>query len=519
MEFSRRDFLRSVGATAAALSLSHLEFVGAAVAADPVAPGVLPPLPDYRKWEDLIRQSWTWDKVVKSTHIRTNCIAACSWDLFVKDGIVWREEQNAIYEKPAKANVPDMNPRGCQKGGCYSQLMYEPSRLKYPLERVGDRGSGKWQRRSWDEALARVADTLLDVATKHGPDTIVYDHGTTNIDFGTGTSAEMRFFHKLGATVMDSWAGVGDLPMGCIQTWGNFNADGTSDDWFNADYVLIWIANPVYTRIPDAHFFWEARYRGASIVSIAPDFNASSIHADLWLNPRMGTDAALGLAMAHVIIGEKLFKEEYVKEQTDLPFLIRSDTRRYLRQSDLQKGGKEDIFYVWDEATGRIAEAPGSQGSRTQDLRLNAIRPALRGKFKTPLANGKSVEVRPMMEMLIEHLEAYTPEKASKICGVNPNVITRVARELAKAETAMIFASWGACKHYHSDLVQRTMCLLMALTGNQGKRGGGIRPGAWYSIDALNDIAAEIEIPLYQKLLLKVITPSVTSSEGWPMIE
>ena len=56
----------------------------------------------------------------------------------------------------------------------------------------------------------------------------------------------------------------------------------------------------------------------------------------------------------------------------------------------------------------------------------------------------------------------------------------------------MIFASWGACKHYHSDLAQRTMCLLMALTGNQGKRGGGIRPGAWYSIDALNEISAII---------------------------
>ena len=78
---------------------------------------------------------------------------------------------------------------------------------------------------------------MLDVAVTHGPDCIVYDHGTTNIDFGTGTGAEMRFFHLLGATVMDSWAGVGDLPMGCIQTWGNFNADGTSDDWFNADYI------------------------------------------------------------------------------------------------------------------------------------------------------------------------------------------------------------------------------------------------------------------------------------------
>ena len=253
---------------------------------------------------------------------------------------------------------------------------------------------------------------------KHGPDCIVYDHGTTNIDFGTGTGAEMRFFGMLGATVMDSWAGVGDLPMGCIQTWGNFNADGTSDDWFNADYILIWMANPVYTRIPDVHFMWEARYRGATVVSIAPDYNASSMHADLWVNPRMGTDAALGLAMAQVIISENLFKAEYVQEQTDLPFLVRDDTKRYLRQSDVQAKGKDDIFYFWDEATKQLVETPGSQGNTTQDLHLGAIKPALHGRFSATLADGKKVAVRPLLDVLTDHLQQYTPEKSATITGV-----------------------------------------------------------------------------------------------------
>ena len=93
----------------------------------------------------MYRQKWTWDRIAKSSHLRTNCIAACSWNLFVKDGVVWREEQNTIYEAP-NASVPDMNPRGCQKGNCFSQLMYEPSRLKYPMRRAGERGSGRWER-------------------------------------------------------------------------------------------------------------------------------------------------------------------------------------------------------------------------------------------------------------------------------------------------------------------------------------------------------------------------------------
>ncbi len=507
MELTRRSFLRSAGAAAATLTLANLTFADRERGED-AAPSVPKPvheLPEYRTWEDLYRGKWTWDRVVKGTHIRTNCIAACSWNVYVKDGMVWREEQNTIYQ-PSHPSVPDMNPRGCQKGNCYSQLMYEPSRLKYPMRRNGARGSGCWDRLSWDEALTQFADTLLDVALRDGPDCVVYDHGTTNIDFGTGTGAEMRFFNLFGATTMDSWAGVGDLPMGAIQTWGHFNADGTSDDWFNADYILIWIANPVYTRIPDVHFMWEARYRGATVVSIAPDYNASSIHADLWLNVRMGTDAALGLAMAQVIVSENLFKPDYVREQTDLPFLVRDDTGRYLRQSDVQANGKDDIFYFWDEQANRLAEAPGSQGHRTQSLHLGTVKPALRGRFSVALADGRHVQVRPLLEVLAEHLQQYTPERAAAITGLNAGVIRRTARGLAAADTALIFASWGSCKHYHSDLMQRAMCLLMALTGNQGKRGGGIRPGAWYSIDALHRISAEFTVPFYQRWIAKLFT-------------
>jgi DMSO reductase family type II enzyme molybdopterin subunit len=517
MDVSRRTFLHAAGAAAATLTLANLQ-----LACEPRGEGsaqsdagaLAREVPNYRRWEDVYREKWSWDRVVKGTHIRTNCIAACSWNLFVKEGMVWREEQNTIYT-PSHASVPDMNPRGCQKGNCYSQLMYEPSRLKYPLARVGDRGSGKWRRLGWDEALERVADTLLDVALRDGPDCVVYDHGTTNIDFGTGTGAEMRFFALFGATTMDSWAGVGDLPMGAIQTWGHFNADGSSDDWFNADYLLIWIANPVYTRIPDVHFMWENRYRGATVVSIAPDYNASSIHADLWLNPRIGTDAALGLAMAQVIVTEDLFKADYVREQTDLPLLVREDDGRYLREQDLVTEGEDDVFFFWDERSDRLAQAPGSQGHRTQDLRLGDLRPALRGSFSVTLRGGASVRVRPLLAVLEQHLQQYTPERAAAVTGVHAEVVRRVARDMARAKTAMIFASWGACKHYHADLAQRAMCLLMALTGNQGKRGGGMRPGAWYSIDGLNEISNEIEIPFYQRWMSKLFHPKTRDYEAF----
>ena len=295
--YSRRTFLigAGVGAGALALGLYRLRDRAGAppagtalVAEESVAPDPIV----YGDFNDLWRGRWTWDKVVHSSHTRANCISTCSWNIFVKDGIAWREEQNAIYAQ-TEEGVPDFNPRGCQKGACYTHLMYESSRILHPLRRAGPRGSGKWKRVSWDAALTEIADAMIKASVKSGTGSLIYDHGTTNIDFGPDTCGEMRLFSSLNATTIDSWAGVGDMPMGAVQTWGMYNCEGTSDDWFKSDFIIVWVGNPAYTRIPEVHFMHEARYRGAKLVVIAPDFSPTAVHADYWLNPRIGTDAAL----------------------------------------------------------------------------------------------------------------------------------------------------------------------------------------------------------------------------------
>jgi nitrate reductase alpha subunit len=104
-----------------------------------------------------------------------------------------------------------------------------------------------------------------------------------------------------------------------------YNAGGTSDDLFKSDFIVVWCSNPSLTHITDAHFMHEARYRGARLVVIAPDYSPTAVHADYWLNPRVGTDSALALAMAQVILSEGLQDQEYIREQTDLPILVRED--------------------------------------------------------------------------------------------------------------------------------------------------------------------------------------------------
>jgi len=320
----------------------------------------------------------------------------------------------------------------------------------------------------------------------------------------------------LGATTLDTFSGIGDMPIGMIQTYGMFMNDGTADDYFKSDYIVLWSANPVYTRIPDMHFLTEARYRGAELVVIGPDYNATAIHADRWLNPTSQSDPALALAMAQVMIAEKLCKEAYVKEQTDLPFLVRTDTGRFLRERDVVAGGRGDVFYLWDEKQAAVVLAPGSQGMKTPTLALGDISPALEGRRKVTLADGARVDVEPLYELLRRRLDAdYTPEMAEKTTGIRAAVIRSTARGMAAAKAAMIYASTGACKHYHSDLMHRSFALLMALTGNQGRPGGGLRLGAWWTLTGFEELGLG-EVPGWMKLAVRVTgRPAVRDVEAY----
>ncbi len=482
----RQVLIGGVGGTLA-LSLCRLapwsasRGCGSRAAAAAASPGL-----SYTGWEDVYRAAWHWDSVVRGTHLRTNCFSACAFDLYVKDGVVWREEQADVYERAA-AGLPDYAPRGCQKGSCYSALMVAPDRVTYPLERVGPRGSGRWRRITWDAALTRIADAIVDAMQEGGPETVVYDNGTSNVDSGPCTVGEMRLFGLLGATMLDGFAGTGDLAKGALQTWGASFVDGSSDDWFRSDTLVFWHCNPVTTRIPDAHFATEARYRGTTVVTVSPDLSPSAIHASLWLNPRPGTDAALALGLARALLDREAVDEAYVREQTDLPFLVREDTGRFLRQSDLPGGGRDDIFYVWDLRAGAIAMAPGTPGRWSDSLALGDVVPALAGRFEVETEGGTAT-VRPVMERLRERLTVYTPEYVAEVTGVGPATQERLAALLAGSPRTLIYATWGSCKSYHSDLLQRSLILLSALRGQHGRTGSGVRFAAWLPFEGSDDL-------------------------------
>jgi anaerobic selenocysteine-containing dehydrogenase len=443
---SRRQLLRAGASTAAlGLGLRHLRWIAPLEAKAASTP-------TYLGWADVYRAQWRWDRVVRGTHSNANCVASCAWNLYVRDGVVWHEEQAAPYAA-SNPTVPDSK--------------------RVPLRRVGPRGSGRWKRISWDEALDEIAGTLTEVLERRGGEGVVCEFGG-NFDFGPTTAGLFRFFGQIGAPITDPAAQTGDLFVG-----------GTA------------------TRIPDAHYLQEARYRGARIVAIAPDYNQSAVHSDLWLTPRPGTDAALALAACRVVIDEGLYAADYVREQTDLPFLVRTDTGRFLREADLVEGGGQERFALWDDVRGEVVWAPGTAGSRDRTLVLpEGVRPGLEARARVRLVSGQTVPVRTVFSVLRERLARLGPEEAAEITGVAASAIRRFAREFARAKSALILSQFGSCKNYHGDLVQRSQILLASLTGNLGRPGGGWRTNAAIPLDGLGLVAMQERLDLFHLLWL-----------------
>jgi len=416
--------------------------------------------------ENSYRSRWSWDDVKWGTHCVDCYPGNCPFRVYVRDGRVLREEPAATFGV-VEEGVPDFNPMGCNKGACWSQQLYDGDRVLHPLRRVGERGGGEWEQITWDEALTQVADGMLDAIDQDGPESIVRE-GTPEIATVMPTD---RFFNVFGGRSMDLHPSFNDFSIGLHETFGKWNPASSADDWFHSELILIWHMNPAFTRIPFYHFMLEARYHGAEVVSISPDLNASHAHSDYHVPMPPGNDAALALAMVQVILEEDLTDKTFVREQTDLPCLVRKDTRRFLRQTDVEGAGgdaREDQLYHWDPETG-LVEADRS------NLLLDGREVALEGSFQVTLADGMTVEVEPVLSLLKHHVDThYTPELQQETTGVHPDVVRMLARKTAAKRTD-IMLGWNSCKYYHGDLMERSMCLLLGVTGNWGKAGTGIR--------------------------------------------
>ncbi len=424
-----------------------------------------------RSAEAAYHRRTEFDSVAWGSHCVDCYPGFCPYHVFIRDGKVIREEIPGPFmgDDEPERDHPDGYPLGCNKGAAWSQQSEAADRLRYPMRRLGERGSGEWERISWDEALDEIADALIDAIESSGPESILKE-GTPEVAASIGTE---RFLGMFGATVTDLNGSINDFAPGHHLTFGKFFPILGEGEMFRSDTLILWHLNPVYTLIPVFHNLSEARYHGTEIVLFSPDVSPSHTHVDYHVPVRWGSDPALTLAMCQVIVAEDLVDEEFVKTQTDLSLVVRTDTERFLRQSDVTPGGRDDEFFHLVD--GQIVAA-------SRENLLVDHDPALTGETTVNLASGESVTVRPLFVRLREVLDGYTPEATQAITGAHPDTVRTIARKVAGGRTRIIMGM-GANKAYHSDLYQRTMNLMLGLTGNWGRAGAGINCWAATQID------------------------------------
>lgn len=367
-----------------------------------------------RKWEDSYRRRWQYDKIVRSTH-GVNCTGSCSWKIYVKDGLVTWETQQTDYPR-TRPDLPNHEPRGCPRGASYSWYIYSANRLKHPKVRkrlirlwraakqqhsdpvlawasiVEDstktqeykqqRGLGGFVRADWQEVNEIIAAANIYTTKKHGPDRVV---GFSPIPAMSMVSyaAGARYLSLMGGNCLSFYDWYCDLPPASPQIWGEQTDVPESADWYNSNYILAWGSNVPQTRTPDAHFLTEVRYKGTKVVAITSDYSELSKLTDHWLSPKQGTDSALAMAFAHVILkefhvdGHSDYFSEYVRTTTDFPMLVMLDENeqgqlnqgRFLRASDLADDLQQENNPEWktialNEIDNQLVSPTGSVGYR-----------------------------------------------------------------------------------------------------------------------------------------------------------
>jgi len=366
-----------------------------------------------RQWEEAYRNRWRYDKVVRSTH-GVNCTGGCSWKIHVKNGLVAFEMQQTDYPR-TRPDMPNHEPRGCQRGASFSWYLYSPHRIKYPLIRgrlvelyrkerasgkdpveawaaiqqdstkrkqyTAVRGLGGFVRAGWDEVNEIIAAANVYTTKTHGPDRIFGFSpipAMSMISYAAGS----RYLSLIGGACGSFYDWYCDLPPASPQVWGEQTDVPEAADWYNSGYIIVCGANLPMTRTPDAHFAIESRYKGTKVVSMAPDYAEYVKFADLWMPVKQGTDAAAFLAMGHVALKEfhidkqDPYFTEYGKKYTDFPMLVtlRKEgdhyiSDRYLRASDFDGSLGESNNPDWktivlDGKSGNYVAPNGSVGFR-----------------------------------------------------------------------------------------------------------------------------------------------------------
>lgn len=463
------------------------------------------------------------------------------------------------------------DPRICQKGLALTRRIYGDRRVKGPMVRRGflewankgfprdpvtgkadpvyfQRGKDRWLRVGWQEAYDLSAKAMQNIsahyAGEEGAKRLLaqgYDPSMVHAMEGAGTQTLKfrggmaflgstrifglyRFANSLalldakqrnlgpdkaiGGRGWDSYSWHTDLPPGHPMVTGSQTNDFDLFTVEHSNLILAWGMNWITTKMPDSHWLTEARLKGAKVVAVTVEYSATASKSDEAIVIRPGSDPAFALGLAQVIVSKGLYDKDFVARNTDLPFLVRTDTLQPLRPEEviagyqvpvaqnltnIKKGEKSpgnlgnaqqfapesmkgDFagFVVWD--TKSKALSPITRDEVGNNFTKTGLLPELRFNQKVTLLDGKVVDVRTVFHLTEQYLnDNFTPQQTSQVTGAPVTAITSLAAAIAANPEKTIFATgMGPNQFFNADLKDRAIFLVAALTRNIGFPGGNV---------------------------------------------
>ncbi len=359
----------------------------------------------------------------------------------------------------------------CTKGYAAPELVYAPDRLLHPMKRTRPKSDPDpgWQRIGWEEALAISAQELIRIRNQAGAESVAFSVTSPS---ATAISDSIvwieRLIHAFGSP---NWVYATEL---C--NWHRdyaraytFGVAVPAPDFAQTGCVLLWGQNPSTSWLAHAIGAVTAKARGARLIVIDPRRAGLANKADLWLRVRPGTDGALALGVAGVMLDEDRYDHDFMRDWSNGPFLVNPRTEMFLTAADLSPHGDPRFLVAWNETNNRSVLYDPSIGAYED----SAARPMLLGSHTVESKSGRLI-CPTALEKFHRLCRAYSPERVAEICWVTADQVRTMARLLNESRPVCYYGWTGVGQHTNATQTDRAIALVCALIGSFDAPGGNV---------------------------------------------
>ena len=357
----------------------------------------------------------------------------------------------------------------CAKGRASPDLLDHPERLLHPLKRTRPKTDSDpgWQRISWDEALDTIAAALQRIAVESGPEAVVFALTSPS---GTGISDAVPWLDRL----MRAFGSPNCCYATEICNWHKDHAHRFTTgagigvpDLAHAGCMVFWGHNPSTAWLASAVAAADARERGAKLIVVDPRKVGLAVKADRWLRVRPGSDGALALGLAGVMLARGWYDRDFLQRWSNGPLLVRDDTGGFLTAGEIGLAGDPARLVAWDALRGR---AVGYDRARRAYDDAAAV-PALDG-----VTSVGAVACRTAFARYAALCAEWPPARVAAVTGVAADDVVAAAQLIWENRPVAYYAWSGVGQHTNASQTDRAIALVMALTGGFDAPGGNLQP-------------------------------------------